>query len=908
MIQAQLADGRVLEFPEGTDDSVINTAVKKTMGIGGNGVEGVGVDGMGIPEGGSPPISTIKPLSTELPTMPIGSSGPLPPTEPEIPLGKRIVEEIPQVGGGIVGGVAAGTVGAGLLPVVGAVSAGAAAGEAYKQIGQHLSGSLDAPKTSLDAAKRIGKAGLTEGGWELVGGLAVKGFGKIIAPLKNKIIKEGEEAIDMFKDKLKPIVLLPAEATESRILDLLQNVSESSIVGGASIQEFKTRRTKFFDDFADSLIDEFGNRTDPTDLGNLFVTSINNSKAVHSKAAKVLYNSVKAGRAKTEIKSIKNFARPLQKRAVKLEGIEAKNAGDDLVGAIMDLPDKLSYKEATELRSRLISRIDEFSILNKKAPAIGKAKKMVGMLDKAIEKSLKGVNTGTGKSMVVMNKRSVSGVGNITNKYAPNLDDPGWKFSGKLYRAGPIKGLRGREGGTFFSVIREDAEQYGDDVMEYTVKSLGKIKHLDIENSYSEIAKRSGIDLSDVGGDELIEAVEKIIPQYKKEGFDSIVIDGMPDLGDMVPVQVVVFDEKSLKVIDTPVKNGKTKKVPTIKTKWVMGYDGKPVLAKVVEDVEIGPLFAGMREASKQEVSRLNKLINNTAKGAEEKLEKSGWNVIETRNIDKLKKKEGFFITMEDAEDTWFKKISTPRGKIPSIGESPAIPAPLEAWRTANRFYKDGQKKFNNTLIRRLVKLADDTGTGAEMIATTIFKPRHISSVRKIKTALKDDPKTWRKLQGFFMQHIMQKSADVNGEIVGKKIINSISGKPGSFGLPMLKEVFTDKQIKSLRVLGETIKLTRTRRAEGAGKVLIQLTQAGALGTILTGNLSLPAATIIIAPAVMSKMMLNPRITKLFTTGLTLPARSPEAAGVLARLTSAAWRVQNNEGNGDEGEYDETTK
>jgi hypothetical protein len=382
MIQAKLADGRTLEFPDGTEDAIINAAVKKSMGI----------EGVGIPEGGGPPISALTPSTTEPPTLRIGpGQPPAGPTEPTKPLGERIVEEIPQVGGGIVGGIAAGTAGMGIIPIVGAVAFGAGTGEAYKQIGQHLSGSLDAPRTSIDAAKRIGKAGLTEAGWELVGGLVAKGFGKIIAPLKKKMVEGSEEAINLFKDKLKPMVLLPAEATESRVLDLLQNVSESSIVGGSSIQNYKTQRIKFFDDFADSLITEFGKHTDTTDLGNLFVTSISNSRAVHSKAAKILYNSVKAGKAKTEIGSLKNFAKPLQRRATKLEGIEAKNAGDDLVDAVMDLPDRLSYKEATELRSRLISRIDEFSILNKKAPAIGKAKKLVGLLDSAIEKSLKGI-------------------------------------------------------------------------------------------------------------------------------------------------------------------------------------------------------------------------------------------------------------------------------------------------------------------------------------------------------------------------------------------------------------------------------------------------------------------------------------------------------------------------------------
>ena len=74
----------------------------------------------------------------------------------------------------------------------------------------------------------------------------------------------------------------------------------------------------------------------------MFVASINNSKAVHNKASRILYNSVKAGRTKTMTQSMKNFVKPLRAKAGRLGAIEAKNAGDDLVAAIIDLPDQLS--------------------------------------------------------------------------------------------------------------------------------------------------------------------------------------------------------------------------------------------------------------------------------------------------------------------------------------------------------------------------------------------------------------------------------------------------------------------------------------------------------------------------------------------------------------------------------------
>ena len=59
-----------------------------------------------------------------------------------------------------------------------------------------------------------------------------------------------------------------------------------------------------------------------------------------------------------------------------------------LVDAILGLPDAIDVATAKELRTRLIARIDEFKVLNKKAPAIGQAKKLIGLVDNAISKDL----------------------------------------------------------------------------------------------------------------------------------------------------------------------------------------------------------------------------------------------------------------------------------------------------------------------------------------------------------------------------------------------------------------------------------------------------------------------------------------------------------------------------------------
>ena len=250
-----------LEFPDGTDPAVIQRKVKELV--------------TGIDQRTGEKVGTITQDS----------------------LGRRVKEwakkDAPAMAGGVATGIAAAATGPVSVPLMaGAVAIGAAGGEAYKQIGQHLSGSLDAPRTSIEAAKRIAKKGIEEGTFEAFGGLAAKGVGKILAPFKKDVTREAAEVMQYFKDKIKPVVLLPAEATESRTLDLLQNVTEASLIGGNKISKYKNERTKFFDDFADSIIDEFGQRTDPSDLGNLFVAAVESKQRVHNNVAKILYNNV----------------------------------------------------------------------------------------------------------------------------------------------------------------------------------------------------------------------------------------------------------------------------------------------------------------------------------------------------------------------------------------------------------------------------------------------------------------------------------------------------------------------------------------------------------------------------------------------------------------------------------------
>jgi hypothetical protein len=433
--------------------------------------------------------------------------------------------------------------------------------------------------------------------------------------------------------------------------------------------------------------------------------------------------------------------------------------------AVNQLPEGLSFQEAKELRSRLISRIDEFSVINKKAPAIGKAKKLVSLMDKQMADSLRGL----GKA-----KTATSGkeeLAEVIKQYDEAVDGvEGW--DGKLYRAGSIR----KDKSTFYAVTKSDAESYAVDgrrVKSYPADDLGVTKTIDVWEEQDEILRLAGVTLDDLNerGLDYNLVIDDAMETLRQQGmYDSVILKNMESpLSQEVPVEVVRF-------------HGRKAEAP------------------------------------------------QTA---------------------------------------------------------------YEAWRIANRFYREGQEKYNNTLLRRLVKLADDTGTGAENIAPAIFKPGQVSKVRKVKRALGEGSDEWRNLKGFFIQHLLSKSTDVNGNLVGKRILNNMSGKPNSFGMPVLTEVFTGPQIRALEDFGRVLQATQASQGEGAGRMLIQLAQGTAVGRILlSGAIEPTTAAVILGPPLLSKMLLNPKTAKLLTKGISTPAGSEAAAGLLSRIVAASERVR----------------
>ena len=302
--------------------------------------------------------------------------------DPESSLGATV--------GGIVGGVA-GTVAGRGSPAGSAFGSGAGA-FVGDQIDQGIRRFLDLPTqdTFLESVGKSGKEGAFFTGADLVGQGVIKGIEKGAGRIKSKITPAKADAANFLETEvgLKPPLSL-GQLTESRPIDLLENVSEVSLIGGGTIIKLKTGQkegtVEFAKQFANSITREVKN---PDQLGDLVMAVIRGKAKPAQEASKVLFNTVfgKTRNLKRTIrtkeivdsgvldasgKSITKETvkkqkvdildmRPMKEWVNNVLGRDIKNlkginqvTGKNIINKITQQPDFISLSEANQLRTAL---------------------------------------------------------------------------------------------------------------------------------------------------------------------------------------------------------------------------------------------------------------------------------------------------------------------------------------------------------------------------------------------------------------------------------------------------------------------------------------------------------------------------------------------------------------------------
>lgn len=325
-------------------------------------------------------------------------------------IGEQIADYLPFAGG-IAGGVPA-TIAPWLRPIT--AGAGGIVGEMARQTYQRIVGSESQPKSLKSSLYRMGVQGVTQGVGQIGGEAMLYGGGKIFPHVAEKYIQKdvqeaGKDLITYMEKYLPktPITarmigqrreqgFLPGQiAEEYSKIGTFQNILEKSLLGRGPIRRFEYAQEKAAKDYADMVVNTFWGGTEklgPTVRGEGFLSAFKAGEDLFYKQSGKNYETLGKMLPDDKIVSLtqlKNEFTIIAEKNVEKAGIGASQTGDALVNKINSLPDKMSFANAHDLRSRLLK--EEWTLENKDV-AHGLAAKAAKSVDTAMENAGKNLS------------------------------------------------------------------------------------------------------------------------------------------------------------------------------------------------------------------------------------------------------------------------------------------------------------------------------------------------------------------------------------------------------------------------------------------------------------------------------------------------------------------------------------
>lgn len=288
-------------------------------------------------------------------------------------LAERAAREAPAIAGGLAGGVA-GTALTG-TPIGGILGATAGAGGA-EAVTQRVVGEPVQP------GRIAARAGEALGG-EIAGRTALRLVGNVLAPFSRTVrgpATAGQRALATLSPHapapeqgmlgtagvrglagamgVKELPIRPAQATESRALEILQNVAEGSMFGGSGLTRLRdVVEPDILLRGAADLIESAGPLMDADQLAAALTAGIENRIEARNLVIRPLYNAIDtaAPGLTADVTALKAFAKPLAQQAKRLRGVGQALSVDDDLARLATLPDTIPFADMSELRSRLLA-------------------------------------------------------------------------------------------------------------------------------------------------------------------------------------------------------------------------------------------------------------------------------------------------------------------------------------------------------------------------------------------------------------------------------------------------------------------------------------------------------------------------------------------------------------------------
>jgi len=218
-----------------------------------------------------------------------------------------------------------------------------------------------------------------------------------------------------------------------------------------------------------------------------------------------------------------------------------------------------------------------------------------------------------------------------------------------------------------------------------------------------------------------------------------------------------------------------------------------------------------------------------------------------------------------------------------------------KAFRRADRFFKLGKEAFDNEFMAKLIVGNKKT---PERIGETVFRSGNVQEIEQAKKAVRlasrldktvNFDETWKAMQSGFYQRLISESTDPStGVIRGKKLLgNFVKFKQKR----TLNAAFSPEQLKGIEDFARVADTIQTK-SPGAGGMVMQLAQGGALAGLATGEFREASATVFITPFVLARLLTNPVGIRFLTQGLRIPAISARAFSLFGNIASHVAKEQ----------------
>ncbi len=221
-------------------------------------------------------------------------------------------------------------------------------------------------------------------------------------------------------------------------------------------------------------------------------------------------------------------------------------------------------------------------------------------------------------------------------------------------------------------------------------------------------------------------------------------------------------------------------------------------------------------------------------------------------------------------------------------------PVILNAYKRANKFYKFGKETFNTEFLNKIIKKKDTLAK----ISDAVFSEGNVDEVLQMRKALRtagkldkdfDFNKTWETMQSSYLRRFIAKTKNPDDMLINPKSFGKLF-VPDSKANDTFKAAFTAEQRKGVELFYNVAKKVLEKPDSNLG-MLVQLTQAGAAGAILTmKGVGVAGASILLTPQIVAKIFTDPKLAKLVVKGMTTRTESKLSTiitrKVLNRLTA----------------------